>query len=588
MAGKQVIRELVTLWGFDIDQQPLKEVDAGINVIKSSLKGLAVSLASSAVAVGFLLNEAGEDEQTRIAFETMLGSAEAMEDKLRELEAFAVRTPFTLKGIKQNSKLLLGMGIEAEKLLPTMKFLGDVSAGLSVPLERLALNYGQVRNQNKLTGRELRDFAVAGVPLLDVLAKNLGKTTKEISSMISKGQISFGDVEKAFESMTSGSGRFADLMTKQSKSLFGLLSNVKDIIQLLARDLGNELLPEAKRIVSEFMNLITVNRELIQQNLGEFIRNTASFMGGLFDMTMTLFRAMTGLVKVFGGWNTVLKISGDLIMFILGTGLVLGIGLVTKALGGMILAWGAHLVTLALNAKALMALGGGILPSVSLAFKSMGTAALWAQAKMALIPLAIGAIAVAIALIAEDIFAFSEGRDSVFGRMVSGMDTAFEVLTEKFGFFGNFLKVFLAGILTPVRMIVNGFRSIGTVIDIIRGKKGIMDGLGDIGAQTLNSFDVFGAANKGSAASFGFGGGVQPDIEGQINANSQPRIPGLGRGNGQGGQKQVQVQSKSEVTVNVEGMDAETAKTTFTETLFGEFDTMLRGAVRDGETAIER
>jgi hypothetical protein len=47
-----------------------------------------------------------------------------------------------------------------------------VSAGLSIPIERLILNYGQVRMQAKLTGKELRDFAVMGVPLVSELAKN--------------------------------------------------------------------------------------------------------------------------------------------------------------------------------------------------------------------------------------------------------------------------------------------------------------------------------------------------------------------------------------------------------------------------------
>jgi hypothetical protein len=36
------------------------------------------------------------------------------------------------------------MGIATDDLIPTMKALGDVSAGLSVPMDRLALAYGQV------------------------------------------------------------------------------------------------------------------------------------------------------------------------------------------------------------------------------------------------------------------------------------------------------------------------------------------------------------------------------------------------------------------------------------------------------------
>lgn len=66
---------------------------------------------------------------------------------MSELSEFASKTPFELQGVRENAKQLLAMGVSTQELLPTLKSLGDVSAGLSVPLERLALNYGQVMTQ---------------------------------------------------------------------------------------------------------------------------------------------------------------------------------------------------------------------------------------------------------------------------------------------------------------------------------------------------------------------------------------------------------------------------------------------------------
>ena len=119
----------------------------------------------------------------------MLGDANKAKTLLADLSNFAKKTPFELTGIRDSAKQLLAMGVSAEEMIPTLKALGDVSAGLSVPLERLALNYGQVLTQGKLTGKELRDFTTAGVPLLDELANHLGKTKTEIQDMVSKGQI---------------------------------------------------------------------------------------------------------------------------------------------------------------------------------------------------------------------------------------------------------------------------------------------------------------------------------------------------------------------------------------------------------------
>ncbi len=74
----------------------------------------------------------------------MLGSAEKADKLLRELSDFSKKTPFELVGIRENAKQLLAMGVAQENIIPTLKALGDVASGLSVPLERLTLAYGQV------------------------------------------------------------------------------------------------------------------------------------------------------------------------------------------------------------------------------------------------------------------------------------------------------------------------------------------------------------------------------------------------------------------------------------------------------------
>ena len=94
-------------------------------------------------------------------------------------------------------------------------------------MSRLAMNYGQVITQGKLTSRELKD-QVNGVPILDELAKNAGKSKEEIQNMISSGQISANDVTRAFETMTSEGGKFADMMATQSSTLSGQWSNFQD------------------------------------------------------------------------------------------------------------------------------------------------------------------------------------------------------------------------------------------------------------------------------------------------------------------------------------------------------------------------
>ncbi len=187
-------------------------------------------LAGIVVAGSKMLDVASNIEQARVAFETMTGSAKIAGDLMQQISDFAIKTPFELPGVIQAARQLMAMGSSVQDVLPNLKMLGDLAAGTGAPLERLVINFGQVQLQGKLTGRELRDFAMNGVGLLDQLASQMGKTTAEIMDMVSSGAIGFDEVKKAFQNMTTGTGKFADLMEKQAHTFGGVMSNIRDQI----------------------------------------------------------------------------------------------------------------------------------------------------------------------------------------------------------------------------------------------------------------------------------------------------------------------------------------------------------------------
>ncbi len=232
----------------------------------SSLRNTATTLFAGFIAqrvIGDIIKVGSEFEQLQISFETMLGSAEKARVLIKEITEFAIKTPFELKDVARGAKNLLAFGIAEEKILPTLKSLGDVAAGLSVPIERLILNFGQVRSQSRLTGRELRDFAIAGVPLLDTLSKTMGLTTAEITRMVAAGDVGFEEVEKAFMAMSGEGGKFFDLMKKQTASTSGQISNLRDVIGLLQRDLFKRLQPAVNAVVKAIQDMTAFLRDNI-------------------------------------------------------------------------------------------------------------------------------------------------------------------------------------------------------------------------------------------------------------------------------------------------------------------------------------
>jgi tape measure domain-containing protein len=267
------------------------------------------------------LYEAARFEQVTIGFETMIGDAEKARLKLHQLSEMAARTPFTLPGIEVGARTLLAMGFEADELIPTLKSLGDITAGLgggNQLLFRMAHNLGQVRAQGKLTGREIRDFAIMGVPLLDELSKTIGVSKEELIKLTANSRITSDQVMEAFRNMSMEGGKFHDLMQKMNLSLWGQWSNLKDVIILTGRAIGQTLLPVSTSLVK--IQIAVLNN----------LRNWVGEGNTLASSILVTTTALTGLTGAFYGAGVAARFFGiSARMALVGT----GIGVVVVALG---------------------------------------------------------------------------------------------------------------------------------------------------------------------------------------------------------------------------------------------------------------
>jgi tape measure domain-containing protein len=237
----------------------------GIVPVIDVVKLLTIAIDGLKKIVAGSLGIAAQFEQWQVSFEVMTGSAERARDVIKELTDFAAKTPFEVRGIMSSAKQLLAVGFAADELKPTLGMLGDVAAGLSVPIERLILNLGQVKTQTYLTGRELRDFNIAGVPLTAALAQNLGKSEAEIKKMVAAGKIGFGDVIKAFDTMTKDGGRFYDMMKRQNKTFLGQWAELKDNILLIGGVIGEGLIYMLMPVL-QFLNKLTGKARVFLQD----------------------------------------------------------------------------------------------------------------------------------------------------------------------------------------------------------------------------------------------------------------------------------------------------------------------------------
>ena len=222
---------------------------------------VGVALSGISVAVGGLgsaaVIAAGNFEQTTIAFNTMLGSAEKAQKFLQEMQTFAAKTPFEFTDVTDAAKRLLALGFSAEQVLPMLRTVGDAVAGLgggAQMIDRITLALGQMQAKGKVSAQEMQQLAEAGIPAWQMLADKIGVSIPEAMKMAEKGAILAADAIPAIlEGMNE---KFGGLMEQQSKTLLGQWSNVKDQIGFILRDLGTALMPIAKQLVDFLSSML--------------------------------------------------------------------------------------------------------------------------------------------------------------------------------------------------------------------------------------------------------------------------------------------------------------------------------------------
>lgn len=214
-----------------------EQVDAAWSRMTDTLKGIAAGYTLQSLARQ-VVQVRGEVQQLEIAFETMLGSKAKADALMSEMMTLAAATPFGLQDVTGAAKQLLAFGSTSEEVAKEITMLGDIAAGMSIPLNDMIYLYGTTRTQGRLFTQDLRQFMGRGIPLAEELAKQFGVTKDKVGELVTAGKVGFPEVQKALEAMTSEGGKFGGLMEKQAQSVAGQVSALEDAIYQMFNEIG--------------------------------------------------------------------------------------------------------------------------------------------------------------------------------------------------------------------------------------------------------------------------------------------------------------------------------------------------------------
>ncbi|RNL50766.1 tape measure protein [Pedobacter jejuensis] len=194
----------------------------------ASLAAGYASFSAGKDLISNIIKVRGEFQQLEIAFTTMLKSKDQADRLMAQAVKLAATTPFGLQDVASGAKQLLAYGTAADDIVPTLTMLGNVASGVSAPLNDIVYLYGTLRTQGRAYSKDIQQFTGRGIPIIKELAAQFKVAESDVMGLVEAGKVGFPEVEKAFQSMTSSSGLFFNLMAEQSKSLTGQLLNLED------------------------------------------------------------------------------------------------------------------------------------------------------------------------------------------------------------------------------------------------------------------------------------------------------------------------------------------------------------------------
>lgn len=210
----------------------------------------------------------------------MLGSEQRAGALMNQLVQTAAKTPFDMSSITNGAKQLLAYGTAANEVNDILVHLGDISAGLNVPLNDLVYLYGTTMSQGRMYTVDLRQFMGRGIPMAEELGKIMGKTTQEVQQAVTDGKVGADLVTKAIINMTEEGGKFGGLMEKQSTTLQGKWSNIGDSVDQMFNELGKK----SQGIFGTGLDLISSlvdNWQTLVKTIGSAVVMVGTYKAGL-------------------------------------------------------------------------------------------------------------------------------------------------------------------------------------------------------------------------------------------------------------------------------------------------------------------
>lgn len=284
-----------------------KTFKGGSNAIKSSIGGAfktagkaglvamgTVSAAITGMAAKGGFSRALNIENATAKLKGLGHSTESIKSIMGSANAAVKGTAFGIDAAATSAAMLSASGIKSGKdLTGALKSVADVATISGRSMEDVGLIFGSIAARGKLQGDDMLQLMSAGVPVLQLLGDQLGKTSAEVSAMVSKGQIDFATFQAAMEKGLGGAA------LSSGDTFTGAMANVRAALSRIGQKVATPALESLRRIFVALIPLI----DAIGEALAPLIEKLGTKMLAAADKA-------AGGIERFTAWFTSLNNGG--------------------------------------------------------------------------------------------------------------------------------------------------------------------------------------------------------------------------------------------------------------------------------------
>ena len=299
----------------------------GLSVAAGAIAGVSAAMGAG-VAAGVKYNATIENYQT--SFEVMTGSAEKAAEVVDRLKEIGASTPFELPELADTTQLLMNYGFTADEAIEKMQMLGDISQGSADKMSRIATAYGQMSSAGKVQLEDVKQMIEAGFNPLQEISESTGESMESLYDRISNGTLAVDEITASMQRATSEGGKYYQSMEKQSQTITGMISTLKDnaqqllgeVVQPITESFGARLLPAAIDAIDQLTTafqqngvdgLITVGGQIITNillGIAQGLPNVISTAIQIIQSVVTNLQANMPQIITAGGQILMSLITG--------------------------------------------------------------------------------------------------------------------------------------------------------------------------------------------------------------------------------------------------------------------------------------